>query len=155
MNNPYTIYNVFQKLLGGEKMPFAQPTEEKFAVIYARYSPGPNQTEYSIKGQLKECYAYAKRLGYEVIREYKDEGATGTNDKRLQFQKMIADASRMKFQVVIVYQLDRFARNRYDSATYKGRLKKYNVRVVSARENISDDASGILMESVLEGMAEY
>jgi len=138
-------------------MPYAQPTEteEKFAVIYARYSPGPNQTEYSIEGQLKECYAFAKRMDYTVIREYIDRATTGTNDKRLQFQKMIVDSSRMKFQVVIVYQLDRFARNRYDSAIYKGRLKKYGVRVVSARENISDDASGILMESVLEGMAEY
>ena len=54
-----------------------------------------------------------------------------------------------------MYQFDRFARNRYDSAHYKHILSKNGVRVVSARENISEDASGILMESVLEGMAEY
>lgn len=68
---------------------------------------------------------------------------------------MIEDSKKKTFQYVIVYQLDRFTRNRYDSATYKSKLKKNGVRVLSARENISSDASGIIMESVLEGMAEY
>ena len=68
---------------------------------------------------------------------------------------MIADSNKHCFQVVLCYQFDRFARNRYDSATNKNKLKKNGVRVISARENISEDASGILMESVLEGMAEY
>ena len=66
---------------------------------------------------------------------------------------MIADSAKKTFQGVLVYQLDRFARNRYDSATYKAKLKKNGVRVLSARENISDDASGVLMEAVLEGIA--
>ncbi|HCC34184.1 MAG TPA: recombinase family protein, partial [Ruminococcaceae bacterium] len=70
-------------------------------------------------------------------------------------QRMIADSAKRQFQAVLVYQLDRFARNRYDSATYKAKLKKNGVKVLSARENISDDASGVLMEAVLEGMAEY
>ena len=68
---------------------------------------------------------------------------------------MIEDSKKGDFDFVLVYQLDRFARNRYDSATYKAKLKKNGVRVLSAKENISDDASGVLMESVLEGMAEY
>ena len=68
---------------------------------------------------------------------------------------MIADSAKRQFQAVLVYQLDRFARNRYDSATYKAKLKKNGVKVLSARENITDDASGVLMEAVLEGMAEY
>lgn len=68
---------------------------------------------------------------------------------------MIADGDKKLFKAVLVYQLDRFARNRYDSATYKAKLKKNGIRVLSARENISDDASGVLMEAVLEGMAEY
>lgn len=124
------------------------------AVIYARYS-SHNQTEMSIEGQLKECYSYAKREGYTVITEYIDRALTGTNDKRPQFQKMLRDSEKRHFDAVIVYQLDRFARNRYDSATHKARLKKNGVKVLSARENISEDASGILMEAVLEGMAEY
>ena len=123
-------------------------------VIYARFS-SHSQTEQSIEGQLKECYAYAQRNDYTVVGEYIDRALSGTTDHRPEFQKMIADSSKKTFQGVLVYQLDRFARNRYDSATYKSKLKKNGVRVLSARENISDDASGVLMEAVLEGMAEY
>ena len=106
-------------------------------------------------GQLKVCYEYAKRNDYTIIAEYIDRATTGTNADREQFQKMIEDSNKKCFEFVLVYQFDRFARNRYDSATYKTKLKKNGVRVISAKENISDDASGILMESVLEGMAEY
>lgn len=123
-------------------------------VIYARYS-SDRQTEQSIEGQLKECYAYAERNGYHVLREYIDRAISGTTDRRAEFQQMIEDSAKKSFQGVLVYQLDRFARNRYDSATYKAKLKKNGVRVLSARENISEDASGVLMEAVLEGMAEY
>jgi DNA invertase Pin-like site-specific DNA recombinase len=68
---------------------------------------------------------------------------------------MIADSSKKCFEGVLVYQLDRFARNRYDSVTHKRTLKKNGVRVFSARENISEDASGILMEAIIEGYAEH
>ncbi len=127
----------------------------KNTVIYARYSPGSKQTYQSIEGQLKECYAYAERNGLRIVHEYIDEHLTGTNDKRDQFLQMIEDSKKKGFAYVLVYQLDRFARNRYDSATYKAKLKKNGVRVLSARENITDDASGILIEGVLESMAEY
>ena len=124
------------------------------AVIYARYS-SHNQREESIEGQLKVCYEYARQNNINIIREYIDRAQTGTNDNREQFQKMIADSDKQCFQAVLCYQLDRFARNRYDSAMNKAKLKKNGVKVISARENISDDASSIVMESVLEGMAEY
>ena len=127
----------------------------KNAVIYARYSPGSKQNYQSIEGQLKECYAFAERSDLRIVHEYIDEHLTGTNDKRTQFLQMIEDSKRKGFQYIIVYQLDRFARNRYDSATYKAKLKKSGVRVLSAKENITDDASGILIEGVLESMAEY
>ena len=68
---------------------------------------------------------------------------------------MIKDSKEKLFDVVLVWKLDRFARNRYDSAQYKTILKKNGVRVVSANETISETAEGILMESVLEGYAEY
>lgn len=123
-------------------------------VIYARYS-SHNQTEQSIEGQLQECYNFAKRNNYNIIGEYIDRATSGTSDNREQFQQMIEDSSKKQFQGVLVYQLDRFARNRYDSTHYKHKLKQNGVRVFSAKENISEDASGILMESVLEGMAEY
>ena len=126
----------------------------KNAVIYARFSSHA-QNEQSIEGQLAECYAFAERNDLRIVREYIDRALTGTTDKRPEFLQMIEDSKRKGFQHVIVYQLDRFARNRYDSATYKAKLKKNGVRVLSAKENITDDASGILIEGVLESMAEY
>ena len=127
---------------------------KKKAVIYARFSSHA-QTEQSIEGQLRECYEYAKRNDLTIIAEYIDRALTGTTDKRPQFLKMIDDSKKKHFEYVLVYQLDRFARNRYDSANYKAKLKKNGVRVLSAKENISEDASGILIEGVLESMAEY
>ena len=123
-------------------------------VIYARYS-SHSQTEQSIEGQLQICYEFAKNNGHIVIGEYIDRAQSGTTDSRAEFQRMIADSDKHTFEGVLVYQLDRFARNRYDSAINKAKLKKNGVRVISARENISDDASGILVEGVLESMAEY
>lgn len=124
------------------------------AVIYARYS-SHNQTEQSIEGQLQICHEFAQRNGYTIVGEYIDRAISGTTDARPDFLRMIEDSAKKGFQFVIVYQLDRFARNRYDSAIYKSRLKKNGVRVLSARENITDDASGILVEGLLEAMAEY
>ncbi|MDO4563890.1 MAG: recombinase family protein [Clostridia bacterium] len=123
-------------------------------VVYARYS-GHGQTEQPIEGQLKACYEYAKANGHTMIGEYIDRAQTGTADGRADFQRMIAHGDKHVFEAILVYQLDRFARNRYDSAINKAKLKKNGVRVLSARENISEDASGILIEGVLESMAEY
>lgn len=123
-------------------------------VIYARYS-SHSQTEASIEGQLKVCHEYCERNNYTIVDEYIDRAISGTTDHRPAFLRMIEDSSKKYFQYVIVYQLDRFARNRYDSAKYKMELKKNGVRVLSARETITDDASGILLESVIEGIAEY
>lgn len=124
-------------------------------VIYARYS-SDKQTEQSIEGQLRVCHEYAKKNGYSVINEYIDRAMTGRNDDRPDFQRMIEDSKKKNFEAVLVYQLDRFARNREDSAMNKHKLKKNGVKVISARENVnSGDASDIILESVLEGMAEY
>ncbi len=124
------------------------------AVIYARYSSS-GQTEQSIEGQLKDCYKTAKELGLIVIKEYIDRAMTGKNDSRPNFRKMINDSAFDNFDVVITWKLDRFARNRTDSAIYKKILKDNGVRVVSSAENIPEGNEGIILESVLEGMAEY
>lgn len=123
-------------------------------VVYARYSDS-KQREESIEGQLEWCNEYAKREGHTVINTYIDRAISAKTDDRPQFQKMIKDSSKKLFQGIVVYQLDRFSRNRYDSAHYKNILKNNGVSVLSSREHISDDASGILVESLLEGMAEY
>lgn len=129
-------------------------SEIKNAVIYARYS-SDRQREESIEGQVRVCEDFAKRNGYRILRTYADRAMTGRTDQRPQFQLMVRDAESMDFSAVIVYKLNRFARDRYDSAKYKHKLKKFGVKVVSAMENIADDPSGILLESVIEGMAEY
>ena len=124
------------------------------AVIYARYSSN-SQREESIEGQIRDCTAYAERNGYMVIGAYADRAISGTTDDRPEFQKMIKDSKRKQFDLVIVWKLDRFARNRYVSAKYKAQLRQNGVRVISANETISDGAAGILTESILEGMAEW
>lgn len=123
-------------------------------VVYARYS-SHGQNEQSIEGQLKECREYASRNNYNIIGEYIDRAKTGTKDDREQFLKMIEDSKKKRFKGVLVYQLDRFARNKYDSAIYKRQLKERGVRVLSAKENITDDPAGMMLETLLEGMAEY
>ena len=124
------------------------------AVIYARYS-SDNQREESIEGQIRECTAFAEKNGITVLRHYIDRAYSAKTDNRPEFQNMIKDSGKRLFDMIIVWKLDRFARNRYDSARYKAALRKNGVKVVSATEVISDGAEGIILESVLEGYAEY
>ncbi len=124
------------------------------AVIYARYS-SDNQREESIEGQIRECTAFAEKNGITILRHYIDRAFSAKTDNRPEFQHMIKDSGKHLFDMIIVWKLDRFARNRYDSARYKTALKKNGVKVVSATEVISDGAEGIILESVLEGYAEY
>ena len=124
------------------------------AVIYARYS-SDNQREESIEGQLRDCTAFAEKNGFTVLHHYIDRAYSAKTDNRPEFQNMIRDSAKKLFDVIIVWKLDRFARNRYDSARYKNALKKNGVKVVSATEVISDGPDGIILESVLEGFAEY
>ena len=123
-------------------------------VIYARYS-SHNQRDASIEQQVEECEAYARYNGLRVVKVYADRHLSGTTDQRPQFQQMLKDAAHGRWSVVLTWKVDRFARNRYDSATYKYRLKRHGVRVVYAKESIPDGTEGILLESILEGSAEY
>ena len=123
-------------------------------VIYARYS-SHNQRDASIEQQVEECEAYARYNGLRVVKVYADRHLSGTTDQRPQFQQMLKDAVHGRWTVVLTWKVDRFARNRYDSATYKFRLKRCGVRVVYAKESIPEGPEGILLESILEGSAEY
>ena len=126
----------------------------KTAVIYARYS-SDKQREESIDGQLRICYDYAQKNGFIVVGEYIDRALTGKTDKRPQFLEMIEKSAEKAFRYVLLYKLDRFSRNKYDNAIYKHKLEKNGVKLVSATENIPEDPSGILLESVIVGLAEY
>ena len=98
------------------------------AVIYARYSSS-NQKEASIEGQLRECKAYAKRNGIRIVNTYIDRALSARTDKRPAFQKMVQDSVDKKFDCVLVWKLDRFARNRKDSAIYRELLKNNGVKL--------------------------
>lgn len=124
------------------------------AVIYARYSSS-NQREESIAGQIRDCTEFANRNNYHIVGEYTDSALTGRTDRRPGFQEMIRDSDKHGFQAVIVWKLDRFARNRYDSAMYRNILKKNGVKIVSAMESISESPEGIILEGLMESLAEY
>lgn len=120
------------------------------AVIYARYS-SDNQREESIEGQIRDCRTYAEYNGIDIVGEYIDRAFSAKTDDRPDFQRMVSDSSKKLFDVVLVWKLDRFARNRYDSAFYRYTLRKNGVRLISVKENISDGPEGIILESMIEG----
>lgn len=130
--------------------------EKKRAVLYLRYSSN-NQTEQSIEGQRRVCKDFAARNAINIVGEYVDRATSASHDtqRRKSFLQMITDSAKKTFDIVLVYKLDRFARNRYDSASYKQKLKANNVKVMSATEGLTDSPESVMLESVLEGMAEY
>ncbi len=124
------------------------------AVIYARYS-SHNQREESIEGQLRRCHEFAEQNGFVVIHEYCDRALSGKTDNRPEFQQMIKDSEKRQFKAIIMYTLDRFARNRQDSAMYKARLKMNGVKLYYTEQQLTDDPESSILEAVLEGLAEY
>ena len=126
----------------------------KTAVIYARYS-SDSQTEQSIEGQLRVCQDYAKNNDILIVDTYIDRAMTGTNDMRPDFQRMIKDSNKRQWDYVLVYKLDRFSRNKYETTIHKHTLSNNGVKVISAMENIPDSPEGIILESLLEGMNQY
>ena len=117
--------------------------------LYARFS-SDNQRSESIDAQVRAMTAYCRQHHYIVVSTYIDEAKSATTDRRPDFQRMIEDSKKGIFDIVLVHKLDRFARNRYDSAVYKRELKKNGVSVYSVLENLDDSPESIMMESVLE-----
>ena len=125
-------------------------------VIYARYSEGPHQTDQSIEGQVADCKAYAVKNGINILGVYADRHISGKSAAtRPEFQRLIDDAQAGRFECVIVWKIDRFGRNRQDIALYKLKLKRAGVKLFYAAESVPEGPEGIILESVLEGIAEY
>lgn len=131
------------------------------AVIYARYSPGGNQTYQSIEGQLTVCRKFAADNDLNIVATYEDEHLTGRNDQRPEFQRMLKDCARAKWDTVIVYAIDRFGRNSIEIAINKYQLQKHGKTLLSATQRTARNADGsknldgILLENFYIGMAEY
>ena len=130
--------------------------EKKTAVAYARYSSA-SQRDVSIDQQLQDIRAYAEREGYTLIYEYADHAKSGfkRSEERTEFQSMLRAAESGTFDTVIAWKVDRFGRNRRESAVYKGQLADCGVSVVYAMEPIPDGAAGCLTEGMLEAIAEW
>ncbi len=126
----------------------------KRAIAYARFS-SDLQREESIDAQLRAIRQYCDANGFVLLAIYADKAISGTSDNRPEFQKAISAATKGGVDAVIVHKLDRFARNRYDSAFYKNILKKNNVKLISVLENLQDTPESVILESVIEGMNEY
>ena len=105
------------------------------AAIYARYS-SDSQREASIEGQLRDCKDYAERNGVAIVGPYIARAYAYKTDERPEFQRMVQDSARKIFDAVLVWKLDRFARNRYDAVFYKRQLEKNNVHLGSVMEPI-------------------
>ena len=138
------------------KKPAAPSCSPKTAVAYARYSSA-GQRDVSIEQQLSDIRAFAKREGYTIVHEYADHARSGfkNTDARAAFKSMIAAADSGSFDTLIVWKVDRFGRDREESAVYKGRLRRRGVRVLYAMEPIPEGSAGVLLEGMLEATAEW
>lgn len=118
-----------------------------------------DQTEFSPDAQLKAIKKYCQDNSIILSNEhiFIDEGISGRKaDKRPAFQEMIKHAKKKEFNVILVHKFDRFARSREDSVVYKSLLKKEcAIRVISITESIEDDKFSVILEAMLEAMAEY
>lgn len=126
----------------------------KNAVIYARYSSA-GQREQSIEDQIEDCKKYADNHDFRIVGIYADYAKTGTNSNREEFQKMLSDSKKERFEAVLVWKLDRFGRNREEMAINRLTLKKSGVSIISCMENIPDDPTGVILEGMIESLNEY
>ena len=126
------------------------------AVAYARYSSA-GQRDVSIEQQLADIRAFAKREGFTLVHEYADHARSGykNSSARTAFQTMLTAAEKGSFDTVISWKVDRFGRNREESALYKGRLRRFGVKVLYAMEPIPEGSAGVLLEGMLEATAEW
>ena len=136
-----------------KKTPSCSP---RTAVAYARYSSA-GQRDVSIEQQLADIRAFASREGYTIVHEYADHARSGfkNTSARTAFQSMIAAAADGSYDTIIAWKVDRFGRNREDSAIYKGKLRRFGVRVLYAMEPIPEGSAGVLLEGMLEATAEW
>lgn len=124
------------------------------AVIYARYSSDMQRSE-SIAAQIRFIREFAKNNNIIIVSEYIDEAQSAKRDDREAFQQMMKDSKSAEWQIVLVHKLDRFARNRFDSATYRIHLRKNRKYLISAVEQFDDSPESAMLEAVIEAMSEY
>lgn len=128
------------------------------AALYLRVSTA-RQAEHdvSIPDQRKQGKAYCASRGYQLVETYVEPGASATNDRRPEFQRMI-EAGTSKpapFDVVIVHSFSRFFRDAFDMEFYVRRLAKNGVELLSITQEIGDDAIHQMMRQIMALFDEY
>ena len=119
--------------------------------IYARVSTLDQQPE----NQLQELRRYAEARGWTVT-EYVDHGVSGAKDRRPALDRLVADARRRRFDVMVVWRLDRLGRNLKHLVTLLEDVQQIGVAFVSLGEGIDcTTASGRLQLHILAALAEF
>ncbi len=126
-------------------------------VLYARVSSDSQDVDLSLSAQLRALREYATKQGHEILREFVDEAESGRTASRPAFREMIALAKikHPPFEAILVWKLNRFARSRVDSITYKALLKSKGIKVISMNEPLDDSPSGQLLEGIIESIDEF
>ena len=123
----------------------------KKAVLYARVStPRQAERQLSIPDQLRQMREWCLREGYEVVAEFKDEGASATDDRRPEFLRMMAQAyaKPSAFDVIVVHSLSRFFRDHLELGIHDKNLRKNKVKLISITQQTEDDAHGELIRTI-------
>jgi site-specific DNA recombinase len=129
----------------------------KQAVIYTRVSSRDQVENYSLSGQLTACTEYCQRAGYEVARVFVEEGETAKTADRTEFQKLLAFCAESKGRVhaLVVYNLSRFARDRFDHHLVLAQIRRLGIVLRSVTEPVDETPSGELMDAILAAMHQF
>ena len=124
------------------------------AVIYARYS-SDKQTEDSIEAQLRACREYASNKQYQIIDTYIDEAVSGKTANRTQYQKLLRDCEKDKFEIILIHKYDRIARNLLEHVTLEQKLKANNILLIATAQDFGLSNEAKIMRSLVWSMSEY
>ena len=118
------------------------------AVIYVRVSTKEQTENLSLPTQLRACEEYCRRQGYEVVERFHEEGESAKTTDRSQLQNLLTFCRLNKGRVhfVVVFNLTRFARDKYDHFALRSLLQSLGISLRSATEPIDDTSTGKLME---------
>src|SRR5215211_6447832 len=137
---------------GGSMLP-----EMVGAVIYVRVSTKEQTENLSLPTQLKACEEYCQRQAFHVLARFREEGESAKTADRTELQKLLQFCRKNKgtVQFVVVFNLTRFAREKYDHFALRAHLKSLGISLRSATEPIDDTSTGQLMEGVLAAFAQF
>ena len=127
------------------------------AVIYIRVSTKEQTENLSLPTQLRACEDYCRREGLDVLARFKEEGESAKTADRTELQKLLTFCRTNKGRVhfVVVFNLTRFARDKYDHFALRSLLQSLGISLRSATEPIDDTSTGKLMEGVLAAFAQF